>query len=176
MSRTLSKEFSVFHDKCGEIVGAFRRDTFLCSNESDCIENLASPIEDYLYVALETFRTTNSLGDGDVYYASDGTYHINGLQINPQVCIGKFRVDFKISYTKAVCFNKTKSKEVIVECDSQAFHDRTEKERRYEKLRDRFLQSNGYKVFRFTGKEIIEDPFKVAKEILDYVTESENIL
>jgi very-short-patch-repair endonuclease len=50
------------------------------------------------------------------------------------------------------------------------WHERTERERRYEKRRDRDLARHGYHVFRFTGKEIMEDPGRVAIEVLGYVT------
>lgn len=64
------------------------------------------------------------------------------------------------------------NEDVIIECDSQMFHDRTERERRYEKMRDRYLIQQGYKTFHYTGKEITDSPFKVAAEILAYVTKS----
>jgi len=31
--------------------------------------------------------------------------------------------------------------------------------------RDRFIQSQGLKIFHYTGKEITDDPFRVAGEI-----------
>jgi very-short-patch-repair endonuclease len=112
-----------------------------------------------------------------------------GLFIEPQRKIGKYRVDFLIKYgAGAYSFEDgmrlvDKFKRVIVECDGHDWHETTEAERRSEKERDRFLQKShvftrkngaryrveGSKVLRFTGKEITDDPFKVAMEILDHV-------
>jgi Uncharacterized protein conserved in bacteria len=71
--------------------------------------------------------------------------------------------------TKPKFKGKWESRQVIVECDSQQFHERTEEERRYEKQRDRFLTVEGYKVFHFTGAEIVRNPWSVAAEILEFV-------
>ena len=38
--------------------------------------------------------------------------------------------------------------------------------RRYEKKRDRYLIQKGFSTFHFTGNEIIENPYKVAKTAL----------
>lgn len=62
-----------------------------------------------------------------------------------------------------------KKKVVIIECDSQQFHERTEPERRYEKARDRFLQVEGYKIFHYTGASIKNNSLDIAKEIIAYV-------
>ena len=107
--------------------------------------NITSPIEQLLYAAM---LKTKSM------------YGLNDLAISPQKKFGKYFVDFLIE----------EDKPVIVECDSQTFHDRTEVERRYEKSRDRFLQKQGIHVFRYTGKEIIENPTKIAEEILEYTS------
>ena len=54
----------------------------------------------------------------------------------------------------------------VIECDSQQFHENTEKERRYEKERDRYMTKEDYKILRYTGKEIMENPYKVAKNAI----------
>lgn len=91
-------------------------------------------------------------GSGDVFY---------GIDIIPQFKISKYRVDFFVSHG---C-GKDNPIKVIVECDGQAFHERTEKERRYEKKRDRDISNLGYKIYRFTGKEIMEDPAKIVDDV-----------
>ena len=93
-----------------------------------------------------------------------------GLFICPQFMIDKYSVDFLLIYNNHVSNNKIM---LIVECDSQQWHDRSEKERRYEKIRERYIVSKGYKIFHFTGKEITDNPFKVAIEILNYLTNNE---
>ena len=138
----------------------FATDT-LCELEDLKIE---SPIEMLMYISLKALRTYNYLGDGDVV-ESRGKHRINGLAIFPQAKIGNYRVDFKLTYQKGETV-----KEVIVECDSEEFHERSEQERRYEKARDRYLIKKGFTVLHFTGKEIMENPLEVASEILVHLT------
>lgn len=98
----------------------------------------------------------------------DGEWHVAGLSIIPQADIGKYRADFRISHERKFK-NRWEHRQVIVECDSQQFHERTEEERRYEKQRDRFLTTEGYKVFHYTGTEIVKEPWSVAAGILEFV-------
>jgi len=105
---------------------------------------IGSPIEQMLYCALKTIKELNYLED---------------LKVVPQYKIGQYRVDFLVA----------KKKVVIIECDSQQFHERTEPERRYEKARDRFLQVEGYKIFHYTGASIKNNSLDIAKEIIAYV-------
>jgi very-short-patch-repair endonuclease len=55
---------------------------------------------------------------------------------------------------------------MIVECDGHDFHEKTKEQARRDKQRDRFLQSRGYKVLRYTGSEIWADPTECSDEIL----------
>lgn len=86
------------------------------------------------------------------------------FRIEREVSFGKYRCDFFCQY-EALSKNGIKRASVVVECDSQKWHETTEKQRRYEKKRERFIQSKGFNIFRFTGKEIIEDPISCAKEV-----------
>jgi very-short-patch-repair endonuclease len=145
-----------FLNEASSVVGKYETDMFSVSCSIFCDSNkIDSPIEVILYAALKTLRIINSLDE---------------IEIEPQKKFGKYRVDF--------FFASSNGMELIVECDSQAFHDRTEKERRYEKLRDRYLQSSGYVVYRFTGSEIVSNPYLVASEILSFLTglDKESIL
>lgn len=149
---------------------------------------IESPIERMLYAALNTIRIERNLSDGEPQIWKCGlrgtksTWDFEcseGLSISPQRKIGKFRVDFVVSYHCCAWPNSEgrpgdkkiidAGKTIVVECDGHDWHERTESERRYEKQRDRFLQSKGYEVFHYTGKEITDDPFAVADEILDYL-------
>ncbi len=67
---------------------------------------------------------------------SDAVYDKNGNDvsslgyfINPQVSIGKYRVDFVVSLINS----DHHQKRVIVECDGHDFHDKDKKQRAYEK-------------------------------------------
>jgi len=148
---------------CSKEIGKFEEDNFSSDLFNICQESgvgftIKSPIEQVLYCALQTVSKLNFL------YGDTGLC----VFIYPQKVISKYRVDFFVSY---VHFEKQKTiKEVIVECDSQTFHERSEKERWYEKQRDRFLQKEGYKVFHFTGAEILKNYMKIAAEIIAFVT------
>jgi|CXWL01.1.fsa_nt_gi very-short-patch-repair endonuclease len=135
---------------------------------------IASPLEQVLYAALHLARVILSLPLFDVQSIDEGSV-CSGLSITPQQTIGKYRVDFLIEmYPLQKVPTGTaaaRKKSVVVECDSQAWHERTEPERRYEKARDRELVRRGYEVFHFTGKEILDDPATVAAEVLAHVTD-----
>lgn len=160
-------------DKASTAVGKFHDENFNINVWNECIElGMESPIEQILYTAFEAVRELNCY-EKDEPDEIDGQSYILGLGLIPQYKLNKYRADFLGVYGKKRMVGGVFTKEVIVECDSQQFHERTEKERRYEKARDRFFQIQGYKIFRFTGKEIIENPFKVACEIIGYLTDQD---
>jgi len=168
----LEKNVQEFVDKCSKEVGKWKAEDFNQDMWSECIEaenGIESPIEQILYCALRTVQTLNRINEYDYRYnfVMKKPYSI-GLLITPQQVIGKYRCDFLIIYDN---FNKG-LREIIVECDSQQFHERTEKERRYEKARDRYFTMQGYKIFHYTGSEIVKRPLEIAVEILAYVMDS----
>jgi 5-methyltetrahydrofolate--homocysteine methyltransferase len=61
--------------------------------------------------------------------------------------------------TDSIC----RSKRLIIECDGKYHNDETSIE--YDKQRDEFLTSRGYKVLRFTNQEIMKDTKQVVNEI-----------
>jgi very-short-patch-repair endonuclease len=179
----IAKNVNEFLRWCSHEIGRSEQEMFNidCWNEFEDLK-VESPIEQILYTALKAICKLNNIDQADPQEIR-GELIVVGISIDPQFQIGKYRVDFKISYgaflsqrdhIKAPCIQQGENRaivsNVIVECDSQQFHDRTEKERRYEKQRDRFLQSNGYVVFRYTGSEIIKRPMEIAREIISFVT------
>lgn len=62
----------------------------------------------------------------------------------------------------------------VVELDGHEWHDRNEKQRRYEKQRDRYMQARGFRVARYTGSEIVKDPYKAAANALSLVVASDD--
>jgi len=169
----LPKDVLNFLNFCCETISRFKMVEF----ESHIIlkyaeEEINSPIEQILFCALETIREINYIEKAEPFDIDAGTF-LSGLAVYPQYQIGEYRCDFFVGYYKLdYSLKKQKAQTIIVECDSQEFHERTEKERRYEKMRDRFFLSQGYKVFRYTGKEIIERPLDIAIEIIAFVTEN----
>lgn len=85
----------------------------------------------------------------------------HGYYIEKQVEIGNYRADFVCHY---VDHSGQKSR-IVVECDSQEWHEKNEEQRRYEKQRDRDFLKYGYCTARFTGLQLMIDPLWCATEI-----------
>lgn len=58
---------------------------------------------------------------------------------------------------------------VVVECDGHEFHERTAEQAEHDRARDRAMTAAGYRVFRFTGREIRRDAARCAAEVLRYL-------
>jgi len=153
----LEKNVNDVMEKCSNDIANFNRllfDTevmFFLENE-----HIVSPIEQIFYIEFLYYTRTRFL---------DSFYREDYLQIVPQVKIHTYRVDFIITFFK----NQEVKNSIFIECDSQQWHEKSEEERRYEKERDRFFQSNDYKIFHYTGKEIIENSFNIIREITQYL-------
>lgn len=154
--------------KISEQVGDFEAMRFDIDCWTECYEGeMVSPIEQILFISLKAVQRFNYIDDlREIKHPQKGTV-LKGISFFPQFKLEDYRVDFLICY----CFGDPlkHDKQLIVECDSQQFHDRSEHERRYEKKRDRFLQKEGYKVFRYTGSEIVKNSLEIAGEIIAYV-------
>lgn len=55
---------------------------------------------------------------------------------------------------------------IVVECDGYAYHNSKENFQG-DRMRDKQLQMNGFRVIRFSGAEINKDPTKVSSELFD---------
>jgi len=102
------------------------------------------------------------------------------LIIKPQGAIGDYRADF-ILKTSAVLpkfeddqivRDVESSKYLVVECDGHAFHEKTKEQAKKDKTRDRFMQSEGFEVFRYAGSEIWKDVFACADQAVCRVRDS----
>lgn len=82
-----------------------------------------------------------------------------GIETNLQHKIGDYRVDFMLR-------SEWLDLSIVIECDGHDFHEKTKEQAARDKKRDRYLQSMGFKVFRFSGSEIWKDPFTCAQEIV----------
>lgn len=158
----------------GKLVGLRSSNEFklrICSGIHN--HGIASPIEQLLFAAIEFVREVNHINQCEPE-GLRGDCFLHGLRIIPQFHVLTYRSDFKIDYYEyPSTLEETehqKPRTVLVECDSQKWHERSEEERRYEKARDRKMISDGYQVFHYTGKEIIADPIMVAAEVVAHVT------
>lgn len=159
-----------FLDKATTLYSNFKAQSFSQEMHGNCLElGMQSPIEHMFWIACQTlcasrFIEVNPYPEYDK--AGDLTLG-SGIFIQPQVQIGTYRVDFRISQ------NGIGPDEIltpiVVELDGHDFHDKDKRQRSYEKARDRFLVKSGYRVLHFTGSDVVADPFKVAFEALDMV-------
>jgi hypothetical protein len=53
---------------------------------------------------------------------------------------------------------------LVVELDGHDFHERTPEQAERDKSKDRLLQKYGWRVLRFTGREVLRDPVKCVEE------------
>ncbi|MEW5855783.1 MAG: DUF559 domain-containing protein [Cyanobacteriota bacterium] len=61
---------------------------------------------------------------------------------------------------------------LIVECDGFEYHSE-KKSFVNDRKRDRLLKSNGYEVFRYSGTEIFNEPFKASMDLFNYLNAKE---
>lgn len=129
----------------------------------------ASPIEQLFLIGLSLVSAFNCK-EAVVMYDGFGKFgaSYSPLQVVPQMSVGKYHVDFAIRHGDA-------GSVVCIELDGHNFHDRDEKQRRYEKQRDRYLVSNGYQVLHFTGSEVVRDPCKAGLEAFILATGLKNV-
>ena len=130
------------------------------------IKKCESPIEELFYIEWIYY---NPFGEEDM----PGGY---GYYIIPQFKINnKYRIDFLISYTTSEEWwfknereHPQKDKSIIIEIDSHLWHGSSPEQFTKEKERERELQKEGYKIIRFSGREIYRDVNKCVNEIIDY--------
>lgn len=75
---------------------------------------------------------------------------------------GFYIIDFIIRFQD---YNYGDDVGIAVELDGHDFHEKTKEQAQNDKEKDRFLQSHGYLVARFTGSEVYRDPQKCSNEV-----------
>jgi len=159
-----------------------------------------SPIEKQLLLAVILSARENGVGkvdivgkkpsektkgkfiDSRITYSntvSGGTH--NRLLIEPQKKIGKYRVDFLLTFSGVRQWEKDSNgnytpmvkimNTMVIECDGHDYHEKTKEQAKRDKSRDRVLQSVGYKIYHFTGSEIFQDNMKCAEQVIKDLTE-----
>lgn len=105
---------------------------------------------------------------GIEYFSRDFYKGIRYLLVS-QFEIGKYKADFLL-IQQNFDFGPTKReyKKVIIECDGRDFHEKTKFQAQHDKRRDRFIQSRGHQVLRFTGSELHKDPLNCVLEVIKF--------
>ena len=60
--------------------------------------------------------------------------------------------------------------DIAVELDGHEWHERTKEQVASRNQRDRALQSVGWKVFHFSGSEVVRHPLKCVTEVMDFAS------
>lgn len=80
-----------------------------------------------------------------------------GHLVETQVACGKYRIDIAL-----------RGPRIAIECDGKAYHSSPE-QKSHDRRKDVYLRKNGWKVMRFSGRQITRDLPKVVKRIEDKV-------
>lgn len=132
-----------------------------------------SPIEQLMLCALAantqwcasgTCLLLNKIEQIPDYYAKRDDLEKHTLLAN-QVVVGKYRADFCVAVSRV----KAAPMIAIVECDGHDFHEKTKHQAARDKARDRFMQTSGYPVLRFSGSEIWRDASSCALQVIDFL-------
>lgn len=89
------------------------------------------------------------------------------LVIVPQARVKRFRLDIVVDY-----WRWPNAARMAVECDGHDFHERTKEQAAHDRARDRFLTSNRFPFFRFTGSEIYRNADRCAGEVIGHLIDS----
>ncbi len=130
------------------------------------LDQCESPIEQLLLAAL--FVDHDCL-EFDVIFMGNCEPTIRfsrdeSIYVYQQAKVGEYRADFLI-HDCSVPEEIQPPRWMVVECDGHDYHERTKEQARHDKRRDRFFQSLGFKVLRFTGSELWADPKQCAEEV-----------
>lgn len=130
------------------------------------IDQCESPIEQLLLAALFVDHDCLEFDvifmgkcEPNIRFSRDET-----IYVYQQAKVGEYRADFLI-HDCSVPEEIQAPRWMVVECDGHDFHERTKEQARHDKKRDRFFQSLGFKVLRFTGSELWADAKQCAEEV-----------
>lgn len=159
-----SEILKIPEDKANEIDDAYKKDS-LCRNCTlkytqnciTCLFTLESPLERKLFLALKNqnikFQPQIAIDwSGNIIY--DYTRETHG---------------FKNILTVVDFFFQKRNLTLCVYTDGHTYHERTEEQAQRDRNIDRKLQSLGYTVLRYTGKEINENINKITQEIQSWI-------
>lgn len=138
--------------------------------------NTGTPIEQLMGAALTFALRSHEWFGGEGWGEGDGWPILNvdaadvfnikptqeGVMIWHQVPVGKYRADF------VVCLAEWRGGYVwgAIECDGHDHHNLTKEQAEHDRKRDRFFQSKGLIILRYTGSEIWKAPLKCAVDAI----------
>lgn len=128
-------------------------------------DNCESPIEFLLAEKLEAnLEVHNNYNRCRFHYY---------MHTQRPIAIGEltYRVDFLIA--PIMHEYDVEYPNLIVECDGHDFHEKTPEQAARDKKKDRDLQLAGYKIIRFTGSEIYNNPNQCANDVISFLKQLE---
>lgn len=153
--------------------------SFLCEVEEqlDFLEEkntpMVSPVEQMFFIEWHGQRFGH-----DVSVAAD---RFDLLPQHQNKTTGRFRIDFAVDFvtgiincpTDSIYYRReediaTNVKEPLlgVEIDGHQWHEKTKAQAQRDKERERFLVAHGWKILRFTGSEVFNNPRKCVEETI----------
>ena len=152
-------------DYCDDLIDSF----------NSIISILESPIERILCANLLRTLLINcnklKIANDKVDKILDGSMTKGFFLVHLQKTIKKYRVDIYIEYREE---KDSPISKLIIECNGHDYHEKTKNQAKYDKEKDRILQTAGYAVFRFTGSEIWDNALKCADSVLEFFTKRED--
>lgn len=139
--------------------------------ENICAYKIESPIEQLFYIEfLYQLEDLNKVPDEFPKFYVMPQYEILTKEGE------KYRIDFLIYHTNNDMWmtkeetypQYQKEKVLLVELDSFLWHGQTPEQFEKEKKRERDLMNEGYKIMRFSGREIVRDVEKCVEEVINY--------
>jgi len=82
------------------------------------------------------------------------------IKLETQKKFGPYYADFYLSYSSGK--NKL---EIVVECDGHEFHEKTKTQASRDKRRDRYFTKLGIITLRYSGSDVVKDPFVIVQDI-----------
>lgn len=140
----------------------------------DCADLLTeaapgSPIEAIFYAWWIAIRRAHRAVEDDWY----GLDLIGQHEIT--VAGHRYRLDYVVGIEDAdvawdaICAGLEWPK-IAVELDGHDFHERTKEQVAYRNQRDRDLQAADWKVFHFSGSELVRNPEQCVREVMEYAS------
>lgn len=125
-------------------------------------DEIKSPIEQMFYFAFSILSCC--LKGFNIELAFQTPIKANGNNYRAD-----FLFDTNICANEDGQFDGYNQVKIIIECDGHEFHEKTKEQVAHGNKRDYDLKVAGYDVIHYSGSQIYNEPFKCAKEVLDYI-------
>jgi very-short-patch-repair endonuclease len=89
--------------------------------------------------------------------------------IEPQKQCGDYAIDFAFTLKEGAWFGGMPEVRVAVEIDGAYWHDQDPKRIERDRARDRYLSMQGWRVMRFSEREVNADAHACAKQVQDFI-------